>query len=281
MLGLDASNVVLSRHTLVRNYFASGTVYIATPALLRHYAISPGAINGDSLFITSRPGLAGLSGLRMLYGDFQSPNGIVHNIANPTIQQISKLPTDVDDPNLLVTTHAVRELKLQVIQAGWLIQTPHPLTALQVEIARRDAVAARLTIETKNDDPSLSTVRNDATAAGIIIALGVLAMTVGLIRTEAAGDLRTLTATGANRRIRRTLTAATAGALGLLGAVLGTAVAFLAAGAFFWAELAQLVSKLPALDLLLILVGLPVVAAVGGWIFAGREPENISHQPLE
>jgi hypothetical protein len=31
----------------------------------------------------------------------------------------------------------------------------------------------------------------------ILIALGVLAMTVGLIRSETAGDLRTLTAAGA------------------------------------------------------------------------------------
>jgi putative ABC transport system permease protein len=280
-LALYATNAGLIRHTLLRNYFASGTVYIATPALLRHYGISPRAISPGTLLITSRPGLAGLSGLRMLYGDFQSRNGIVHNISNPNIQQISKLPPDVDDPNLLVTMYAVRELKLHVVQAGWLIQTPHPLTALQVEIARRDAVAARLTVETKNDDPSLATVRNDATAAGILLALGVLAMTVGLIRTETAGDLRTLTATGAKSRTRRTLTGATAGALGLLGAVLGTGVAFLAAAAFFWAELGQLMSQMPVFDLVLILVGLPVTGAAGGWIFAGREPPAIARQPLE
>ena len=45
-------------------------------------------------------------------------------------------------------------------------------------------------------------------------------MTVGLIRTEAAGDLRTLTATGATSTTRRTLTAATAGAF-FLGALPG------------------------------------------------------------
>ena len=36
-----------------------------------------------------------------------------------------------------------------------------------------------------------------ATAAGALLALAILAMTVGLIRSESAGDLRTLTATGA------------------------------------------------------------------------------------
>ena len=33
--------------------------------------------------------------------------------------------------------------------------------------------------------------------AGALLALAILAMTVGLIRSESAGDLRTLTATGA------------------------------------------------------------------------------------
>ena len=66
--------------------------------------------------------------------------------------------------------------------------------------------------------------------AGALLALAILAMTVGLIRSESAGDLRILTATGATPRIRRTLTAATAGALALLGAVLGVAGAYVAAG---------------------------------------------------
>jgi hypothetical protein len=37
----------------------------------------------------------------------------------------------------------------------------------------------------------------------------------------------------------------------------------------------------PALDLLLILAGLPLAAAIGGWLLAGRQPPAISRQPLE
>ena len=58
-----------------------------------------------------------------------------------------------------------------------------------------------------------------ATAAGALLALAILAMTVGLIRGESAGDLRTLTCRS-DLGIRRTLTATTAGALALLGAIL-------------------------------------------------------------
>jgi ABC-type uncharacterized transport system YnjBCD ATPase subunit len=39
--------------------------------------------------------------------------------------------------------------------------------------------------------------------------------------------------------------------------------------------------QVPTADLLAILVGLPVVAALGGWLLAGRQPAVISRQPLE
>jgi len=74
--------------------------------------------------------------------------------------------------------------------------------------------AHALTIETRNNIPTLNQVLGFASAIGILLALGILATTVGLVRSETAGDLRTLTATGARRRTRRAITAATAGALG-------------------------------------------------------------------
>ena len=91
-------------------------------------------------------------------------------------------------------------------------------------------------------------------------------MSVGLIRSETASDLRTLAATGASSSTRRTLTAATAGALALLGAVLGTVAAYVAAIAYSWDNpldgLSEL-SSVPTANLLIILVGMPLVAAVG------------------
>jgi putative ABC transport system permease protein len=259
----------------------STNAYIATPALLRHYGISPSAIDPTTLLVTSRPGLAGAPRLALLYGNFQASNPNIQAVMSPKLQTFSSLPTDTSDPNLLITTYAVHKFKLPVTPAGWVIETPGSLTPLQINTARQTAAAAGMTIETKSDDPPLDELRNDATAAGILLALGVLAMTIGLIRNETEGDLRTLTAVGANRRIRRTLTATTAGAVGLLGALLGTVVAYLDAAVFFGSQLTQRMSHVPVLDLVLILVGLPVVAAAGGWLFAGREPPAIAHQPLE
>jgi hypothetical protein len=37
----------------------------------------------------------------------------------------------------------------------------------------------------------------------------------------------------------------------------------------------------PPSDLLILLIGLPLVAATGGWLFAGREPPAVARQPIE
>ena len=260
-----------------------GAVYVATPAVLAHYRIAAGAIDPATLVVTSRRGLQGTHGLSLVYGDLNnpSPTAIPSSVANPRIQTFGTLPSETAAPNLLVTTYAVQHLKLHVSPGGWLITAPKSLSATQVNTAREIAAGAGLTIDVKNDAPSLSNLRNYATGAGILVALGVLAMTVGLIRSESSGELRILTATGATSTTRRTIAATTAGALGLLGAVLGTGVAYLVTVAFFRSQLTQRMSNTPVLDVVLILIGLPASATIGGWLFAGRQPSAIQHQPIE
>jgi putative ABC transport system permease protein len=262
---------------------AQGNIYVATPDLLRHFGINPSQIDPTALLLTSRPGLAATSGLQLLNVEQTGPSHCSTGacVADPKIQTLNRLPADTSDPNLLVTTYAVHRLGLQVGPAAWLIEAPHSLTAAEKSMARQAAVGAGLTIETKNQDPSLDELRNYATGAGVLLALGVLAMTLGLIRSETAGDLRTLTATGASTRTRRNITGATAGAIGLVAALIGTATAYLATVAFFRAQLSERMSHAPALDLLLILVALPLTAAAAGWLFAGREPPAIARQPVE
>ena len=130
----------------------------------------------------------------------------------------------------------------------------------------------------------LAQIIDAATIFGVILALGILAMSVGLVRSEAARDLRTLTATGAAPTSRRTLTAATAGTLALTGAVTGIAGGYLAAIGFFRSNQLDGVSSLstiPLTNLLVILVGMPLAAMVTGWLVAGREHAGMSRQPLE
>jgi putative ABC transport system permease protein len=194
--------------------------------------------------------------------------------------QTVALPTYTSDPTTLITTRALRSLGLTAVPAGWLVQTPRPLTGAQIDNAQQVAIAAGLSIETRPTQASLSQLRTDATAAGIAVALGVLAMTVGLIRSETAHDLQTLTATGASSSTRRGLTGATAGALALLGALIGTTGAYLALIAWYHHNLHWL-GYVPTSNLAGILVGLPATATIAGWLLAGRPPPAITRQPLD
>jgi putative ABC transport system permease protein len=197
----------------------------------------------------------------------------------PTLQTV-KLPTYSSAPDTLLTTHALQKFGLKQVAAGWLIESPSSLTQAQINSARHTAAAAGITIETRKKQTSNAGLRDGATAVGLLVALGVLAMTVGLIRSETANDLRTLTATGATSTTRRTITGATAGALALLGAVLGTGGAYLALLAWHRSDLHPL-TQVPYFDLVVIIAGLPLLAITAGWLLAGREPASIAHQPLE
>jgi putative ABC transport system permease protein len=215
--------------TIANNF--SGDIYVATPALLASYGIMQSQIAPDADILTMRPGLAAEPRLQLTACPVElgvpasacPPHSIIDH---PVIQTISSLPSGTSEPNTLITIHAVHQLGLQIHPAGgWLIQSPTPLTPTQISDARAAVTAQGGQIETKSGQLSLTQIGDGASAAGILIALAVLAVSVGLIRSETSGDLRTLAASGASARTRRAITAATAGALGLLGAVLGTATA--------------------------------------------------------
>ena len=109
----------------------------------------------------------------------------------------------------------------------------------------------------------------------MLLALGLLAMTVGLVRTEATRDIRTLTAVGAPGRTRRLITASTAGGLALLAVVLATTAAYLAVGAGYWPDTDRLTGTLPVTDLAAIGLGLPALATAAGWTLGGRERADL------
>jgi putative ABC transport system permease protein len=302
LIALETSNANLDHAANGRSW--SGQIYVATPQLLSAFGITQSQINPDADILTMRPGLSTMSLMQLTYGN-QQGGGQVSNgpgngpnsanqwpcpvgscIANPPIQEISQLPSGTSAPNTVVTEHAITTLHLQksVQTSGWLIQVPNGLTATQVTDAERIAAAAGMGVETRNSIPSLAQIIDTATLFGIVLAIGILGMSVGLVRSEAARDLRTLSATGAGGVTRRTITATTAGALGFTGAVVGIVGGYLAAIGFFRSNSLDGLSSLtsiPVTNLLVILVGMPLAAAVLGWLLAGRDPGGIARQPLE
>lgn len=243
-------------------------LYVATPALLSHYGINAATVDPAADILSARTDLAGAA---ITYGPRQT--------VPPRLQTVA-LPVFSSGPSALLTTQALQRLGLQSQTVGWLVRAAHPLTEAQVDAARKAAAGAGLTIETRDSKASLTRLGQGATAAGMLLALGVLAMTVGLIRSETANDLRILTAAGATRAARRTVTGATAAALALAGAALGTAGAYLALAAWHRSDLGAL-SHPPVANLVAIVAGLPLLAGAAGWLLAGRQPLAIARRPLD
>jgi putative ABC transport system permease protein len=256
----------------------TGTLYVATPQLLATYGIKASQIRPASDILTMRPGMAGLPHMFLSWGNSGPGTG---PLASPVIQTIGGLPSGTSAPNTVITEQAVSRYHQTLSLNGWLIQAPAPLTQAQISTARQLALSYGVTVETQAGALRLGEISDGATALGIVIALSVLAASVGLIRSETARDLRTLTATGASATTRRTITAATAAALGLLGAILGMAGAVIACLAWAHSNLSGMFGDVPLDDVLILLIGLPLIAAVAGWLLAGREPPLIARQPIE
>jgi putative ABC transport system permease protein len=294
-----------------------GQIFVATPALLRSYGISPSSIPSNVDVLSSRPGLSG-SGVQLTYGgggggkgggQLVGPGagpgpgagggggpgpGNTNNcspgscVVHPVVQEESQLPTGTDAPNTLITESALRRLHLasQSSLDGWIIQANSPITSAQITNAQALAATHNLSIESKNDAPTSAEIVNWATVFAIALALGILAMSIGLIRSETASELRTLTAAGASSRTRRTLTAVTAGGLAFLGALLGTVAAYVGLAGWFHTNaleggVSDIIDHIPWNNLFLIVIAMPVVAALVGWVLAGRDPTGISTRPME
>jgi putative ABC transport system permease protein len=306
VIPLEQTDAGLNHAASGRNW--NGPIYVATPQLLKAFGITSSEIDPSAYILTMRPGLSGISNMQFTWTpstrhpgkDHAGPRANVRNGPdrntnpcpssscrwNPKIEELSGLPSGTSAPNTLITEHAIRSLGLQTSLAGWFITTVHSPTAMQIRDARLLASkVSGMSIETKNSMPSGREVVDLATLAGIVLALAILAMSVGLIRSETASDLRTLTATGASSTTRRTITAATAGSLGFLGALLGTIAGYVGMLGFIRTNSLNggisALGNVPTANLLELLLAMPLAAAVVGWLLAGREPPVIARQPIE
>jgi putative ABC transport system permease protein len=249
-------------------------LYVATPELLANQGLELDSVLPDTELLTAETGELRLLGVA-------PPPGSKQYKPEPLPKHETISPTYTSPPGSFITLDALRRRGWEAAPSGrWLVETSRPLTAGQLTTARDTAAAAGLTIESRHHQQGLAELRSGATAVGVLLALAVLAMTVGLIRSEAANDLRTLTATGATSTTRRALTAATAGALSVLGVTLGTTGALTILTAGYFSDLSTL-SRVPILHLVVLAIGTPTAAALAGWLLAGREPPALARQPID
>ena len=283
----SAARECLRRSTLTRQsdspegqkqFRAESALYVATPAVLRYLGIDPATVAAGTDFLADRS----VKTDDLVIPDMTKPE------EDPAVTNVQKIDVghhlfgsdSAQTPPTFITLNGLRRHGWNQIPAGWLVESSRPLTSDQIADARNIAANAGLTIEARQGKPSFAKTMAIATGAGALLALAILAMTVGLIRSESAGDLRTLTATGATSGIRRTLTATTAGALALLGTLLGVAGAYVVLSATYYDDLGYL-SDVPVLYLVLAVIGVPLAATAAGWLLAGREPPAIARTAIQ
>ena len=247
-----------------------GFPFLATPAVLALYGINAATIGAATDLLIERAG-----DFILIDGRTRPEPG-----APAAPAQRVPLPSYRSAPRSLLTPEALARHGWVTARAAWIVEATKPLTGAQIAAARRAAANAGLAIEVRSQEDALAALRTGATAVGGLLALAIVAMAVGLIRGESARDVRTLTATGASARTRRALSASTAGALAALGAVLGTVTAYTTLFAALHSQLRRLV-PVPVTHLLVLVVGLPVVATLAGWLLAGRTPRTFSRQALD
>jgi putative ABC transport system permease protein len=258
--------VELSRKTGANSWTAASSLYVATPEAADRFGLDLTAAEPDTDVLTSSAGEFMLTGTEK------------RGLAAHTRHVPGSSYTAV--PRAFLSQDTVARNGWKSLPSGWFVQAPHDLTPAQITEARDMAAANGLVTEVRDSQDNLATLRWAAVAGGALLALGVLAMTIGTIRGEAADELRTLTATGATSAIRRHLAAATAGILALAGVLLGTAGAYFILLAAFSDDLTTLV-HVPYAPLALALFGTPALAAATAWLLAGREPAQLNRQLLE
>jgi putative ABC transport system permease protein len=262
--GFDVRQAVALGFPTDDDTFRDVPAYVATPELLAQLGVDPARVDADAEILTVRSEpLYFLTAARRVDPE------------RATRRAGLDVPAYSSAPTTLVTPEAVERRGWDTVPVGWLVTAPSALSADEVREARVTAAAAGLTVEARRES-STTSLRRGAIGAGSLLALAIVAMTVGLVRSEVARDLRTLTATGATGGVRRRLTAWTAGALALLGVALGALGAYLALAAGYARELGVL-GDVPFWELAVIAAGVPLLAAGAGWLLGGREPASLVH----
>jgi putative ABC transport system permease protein len=247
-----------------------GPAYVATPEVLAYFGIDATGIDPSTDLLLAQDRTVALVDVSVR----PDPG------SQAVTTQVVDLPMYSAAPFALVTESAMQRHGWTPLRAAWFAESVDELTSTQVDAARAAAADVGLRVEVRDAQDALASLRDWTTAGGAAVALAIVAMSVGLVRGEAAHDMRTLTATGAAARTHRAVTASTAAALAVLGVGLGMVGAYIFLVASYRSELEDL-TPLPVRQLAVLAVGVPVVAALGGWLLAGRRPGVIARRALD
>ena len=268
-------------------------LYVATPQLLAMYGIKASQIAPGTDVLTARPGLAGLSHMEMIWqssgngGESDSNNNGPSCtpgscLASPAIQTVSSLPSGTDAPEH--ADHRVRGA--QVPHADSAVRVADPGTGP----AHRHADPSRATRHSRLPGAARDRLRRPGLRRDRRRRHSARhhyrARRAGRVRRpdpqrDRAGPAHAHRDRGQHHHAADDHR----GDRGRAGPAWRAPRHGLRPGRQPWSGRTPACPPCSATcqlaDVLILLVGLPLVAAAGGWLLAGREPEVIARQPLD
>ncbi|WP_375400349.1 hypothetical protein [uncultured Amnibacterium sp.] len=193
----------------------------------------------------------------------------------------SRLPAVVDLPrnplpySLFVSPATAAALHIrtspqQVVATLRQPATDRQLDAVNNEMSGISGLPGSYFLETENGPLDTGVIFAwSALFACLVIAVSAGATAIGLARVDGRADDATLQAVGSSPRIRRTVAFVQALIVCGLGGLIGTALALAAAAALGPAS-ASLAFAPPWPQVVLIVVGIPLVLAAGSWLLVGN-----------
>jgi putative ABC transport system permease protein len=229
-------------------------VWVATPELLRAWKLDPGLARSEAeLLGPPRPDLH---------------LGISKDVSPALVESTEfDFPAHRSAAPYWIPQRAVVEGGLATVTAGWVLESPSPITADQrTELREANAGSFWIDLPDPSGSEDLHSIRLVASLIAYAAGLAVLAMTVGLVRSEAQDADRTLTAVGAPARTQRWIAGATAGLLSFAGSILAVPIGLLFLVAMTSNPSGKNTFTVPWRNLTVIPVGLPLIATIGAFL---------------
>lgn len=163
----------------------------------------------------------------------------------------------------------------------WLLRLARPLSDEELEQAHELAAnfGQRITVETGPPQIASAAIQTAATAGAGLLSLLIVGVGLALIAAETRHDDSILVAVGAPPRVRRTLAAARAGTLTLLGAVLAVPAGLLPISGLATATATGAAAggvTIPVLTVGVVMLVVPAVAAAVAWVLTRPAPTTLT-----
>lgn len=196
------------------------------------------------------------------------------NVRLPAVAVDSPAYFNESLPRMVISQETADELGLSAHTAQYLMTSPAPLAADDIDRARQIAADEPGFFVNSNEDylPKYALARSAATAASVPLGLAVLAVAVALVASESRRSHQILVAVGGGPMTHRKVVAATSGLLALIAAVLAVPAGFLPTVVVQAASQAGRPLVVPWTTIAILVIVTPLLsAAVAG--LAARSPK--------